>query len=75
MNKIFYPYRQPDGYRSILEAVCRADARKHLTACCGPGVRFCEVEIDHETVNDILRRDDKNEIVGQFLSEKHNFLT
>ena len=55
---LFFPYRQANGYRSILEAVDRRDARQWLSAY--PGTRFCEVEMDGATQSEILQAEDRD---------------
>ena len=70
-----YPYRQKNGYRSILEAVDRNDARQYLKACSGRGVRFCEIEIDLIKLQEIWFSPDKDQIVDLLLANHRNFVT
>lgn len=70
-----YPYRRLDGYRSILEAIDRNNAREWLKSCFGRGVRFCEVDMGYTPVTNILFAKDRNEQIDRLLSEHRNFVT
>jgi hypothetical protein len=71
---VVFPYRQKDGYCSILEAVDRADARQWLKDCSGDGVRFCEVNIDHCELKEMYGPDIDKHVEG-FLERHRNFVT
>ena len=70
----YYPYRRRDGYRSILEAVDRKDAREYLRMY-GKGVRFCEVEMSLVELGEWRQSDARDEIVDNLLSQNRNFVT
>lgn len=70
-----YPYRRLDGYRSILGAIDRNNAREWLKSCLGRGVRFCEVDMDDTAVSDILFAEDRNARIDSLLAKRRNFVT
>ena len=72
---IVYPYRQKNGYRSILEAVDRDDARQWLKSCSGRGVRFCEVKMEVPELHETQMAQDSDDRIDRLLSEHRNFVT
>lgn len=69
---LFFPYRQTNGYRSILEAVDRKDARQWLSAYSG--TRFCEVGMDEITQRNILQAPNKDQLIDHLLANHRNYL-
>jgi hypothetical protein len=72
---VVYPYRQPNGYRSILEAVDRDDARQWLKGCAGHGVRFCEVDMDIATLHETQLAQDSDTRIENLLATHRIFVT
>lgn len=72
---VVYPYRTPEGYRSILEAVDFEDAKLWLWDCCGSGVQFCEVEMELQDLHSTYASDDRAARVDLLLSQHRNFVT
>lgn len=70
-----YPYRTPEGYRSILEAVDLADAKLWLWDCHGSGVRFCAVEMELSYRNATYGPEEWASMVDLLLSQHRNFVT
>lgn len=70
MKMKVYPYMKTNGYRSILEAVSRDDARDHLKSAFGTGVRFCEVDMDVDAISQ-----DSDYLIGAMLAANRNFVT
>jgi len=75
MGSPVYPYRQKDGYRSILRARDMDDARQWLTGFCGHGVLFCEAKMDDAGVDEIIYAEDKDARIDNLLAERPNFVT
>ena len=72
MKLFVYPYRQKDGFRSILEAVDVKDAMRHLSAY--EGTVFCQIETP-EDFPSLHWREDFDDIVDRYLDENEIFTT
>ena len=44
---LVYPYKTQEGRYSVLEALDLENAEDHLLSVYGPGILFCEVEMDY----------------------------
>lgn len=74
MKKV-YPYQQPDGHRSILEAVNLKDARQWLKKRMGEGTFFCEIELEKAEVIEIHNSSTRAVQVGAFLADNKVYTT
>ena len=67
-----YPYRSPNGNRSILQAVSLADARHEFSRT--PGIVFCEIE-KPDDFNSICTSVDLPSYVDNCLKRNPTFCT
>ena len=72
MKIYVYPYRQQDGYRSILEAVNIDDAKQHLSAFTG--TVFCQIERP-DGFERIVWCEDFEKLVDQYLRDNKTITT
>ncbi len=72
MKLFVYPYRQKDGFRSILKAVNVKDAMRHLSAY--EETVFCQIEMP-EDFPSLCRREDFDDIVDRYLDENESYTT
>lgn len=65
-----FPYRQGNGYRSVLQAVSRDDARRTLH---GWGAVFCEVKMDVDALFALYADPDRDAQIDALLAAHENF--